>query len=161
MNNWGAGPKLKQTRILFLHLYVEGQVVLSQVTDFHPSMYEGIERQRSCMESSFFFFFSLYHFVCLFVCFPYFLQTQKGQLSTVTVSEACASMPPPCPPEPLASTTSMAMLVQSTPAEQVPQWIAFCGSSWSCVLLRLKSPTHSGFGAAFSSALHGLSLLHP
>lgn len=160
MNNWGAGPKLKlkQTRTLFLHLCLEGKVVLSQVTDFHPSMYEGVRRQRGCMESSLYIFFFFFYLPLLF-------QTQKSWmrflLPTATGSKACASVPPLCPPEPLASTTAAAMLLQSTPAEQVPQEIAFCRSSRSRTLLFLKSPRHSGLGAAFSSALHGLSLLHP
>lgn len=82
MNNWGAGPKLKlkQTRTLFLYLCLEGQVVLSQVTDFHPSMYEGVRRQRGCMESSFFFFFfsSLSPSFFFFFIFPYFSRLRRA-----------------------------------------------------------------------------------
>lgn len=37
----------------------------------------------------------------------------------------------------------------------------FCSSSWIPTLLLLKPPRNSGLGAAISSALHGLSLLHP
>lgn len=38
---------------------------------------------------------------------------------------------------------------------------SFCSSSWIPILLLLKPPKNSGLGATISSALHGLSLLHP
>lgn len=100
-----------------------------------------------------FFFFIAIRIACIFNCFMIlFLFCRRSPLA-ITVNAYIT--------EPLAPMMAVAMPPQSTPAEHVLQWVAFCRSSPSHMLLLLKSHNRSGLSADFSSALHGLSLLHP
>lgn len=160
MNNWGLVPILSKPELYFFIYSLKDKWCWAK-SQTHPPACMRVSEGRGAAWSPLSFFVSLSsprH------C-PFFPQTQKGWmwflLSAATVSEACASVPLLCPLEPLASTTAVAMPLQSTPAKEVPQGMAFCRSSRSCTLLLLKSPRHPGWGAAFSSALLGLSSLHP
>lgn len=100
-------------------------------------------------------------FYSLFYFSPYFLQTQKGWvwflLSTTKVRQAC------CLLFALRASGSPDSFGDAAAQPTCPGAAggSFCSSSCTPALLLLKPPRNSGLGATISSALHGLSLLHP